>query len=162
MQSLTKERLWHGGSSGRRVFPLVLALAGGCLIAAYGITEGQDAAPESHPLQHPRPHYRSGLEDRVRTFSKAFDLDARQQDELRKVLENQREQIRKVWREGSVPPDYRVSATRLIYDQTEDRIRALLNDEQRKKYKLPKPSNESAVRSDQRSVEYWMNAAKPK
>jgi hypothetical protein len=157
-----RAKVKYRGWSGRWVVPLALALAGGCLIAAYGITEGQDAVPESHSLQPPHRHYRSGLEERVKTFSKAFDLDAKQQDELRKVLESQREQIRKVWREGSVPPPYRVSATRLIYYQTEDRIRALLNDEQRKKYKPPRPSNESAVASDQRSVEYWMNAAKPK
>jgi hypothetical protein len=112
----------------------------------------------------PARHHRSrpGLEDRVRTFSHALDLDVRQQSELRKALVSQREEVRRIWGDASVPAANRISATRAISDKTEDRIRALLNDEQKNKYNPLRQPPEAAADSAQPTVEDWMNAAKPK
>lgn len=118
-------------------------------------------AADAPQRQVPHHHNRIGLEDRVRTLSKALDLDATQQSELRKVLEDQREQVGRIWSDASVPAAYRVSATQAISDKTADRIRALLNEEQRKKYKTARQHG-AAADSAKPNVEAWMDAAKPK
>lgn len=89
-------------------------------------------------------------------LSKSLDLDARQRSDLRKVLEDQREQVSRVWSDTSVPAAYRVSATQAISDRTADQIRALLNDEQRKRYNPPKPPHEATPGSARPSVDPWM------
>jgi len=76
------------------------------------------------------------------------------------VLEGQREQVRKVWSDASVPAAYRVSAIHAISDKTADQIRALLSEEQKKHYNPPKPPREAATGSSRPSVEAWMNQAK--
>jgi phage shock protein A len=90
-----------------------------------------------------------------------LELTEAQQTQLAKVLASQREQIRKLWRDQKVPPEYRVGAMRAINEQTEDRIRALLNDEQKKKYVASRP-RDPARTSQQPNVDYWPNATKPK
>ena len=149
-------------SSGWTVLVWVLALASAGLVPAHAAADGKDSDSAAAARQAPGHHRGSSLDDRVRTLSKALDLDARQQSELRKVLEGQREQVKRVWDDTSVPAGYRVSATQAISDNTADRIRALLNDEQKKKYNPPKPPREAASGSDRPSVETWMNAVKPK
>jgi hypothetical protein len=146
---------------GRLLVLWAITLAGGCL-AAHADEEGQVVGGSP---QRPVPHRaaRSTLEDRVKALTRSLDLDAAQQDGLRQVLEKQREQVRKVWSdESSVPPAYRVSATRTISDATADQIRALLNEEQRKKYTPPRQPRDAAADSTKRSVEDWMNATKSK
>ena len=85
-----------------------------------------------------------------------IELDARQQSELRKALEDQRDQMTRVWSDAAVPAAYRVSATQAIADQTSDRIRALLNEEQRKRYNAPRPKNGLTPGTARPSVEAWM------
>ena len=89
-----------------------------------------------------------------------LDLTDSQQVELAKLLANQREQIRRLWSDGAVAPEFRVSAMRAISDKTEEQIRALLNDEQKKKYVLPR-ATDSPDPSQQSTLEYWLNASKP-
>ena len=149
-------------SFGRTALLWVLALASACLIPAHAAADGNDADHEAAARQALSHHRGSSLDARVRTLSKALDLDAKQQSELRKVLEDQREQIMRVWDDTSVPAVSRVVATQAISDSTADQIRALLNDEQKKKYNPPKPLHEAASGSDGPSVEEWMDAAKPK
>ena len=148
---------------------LVLILASGCLIPAHAATKSQDTnqglvaeIPVRQVLRHDNRH---GLEERVKTLSQALGLDATQQSELRKALESQREQVKKIWNDASMSAAYRVSATQAVSDKTADQIRALLNEEQRKKYKPPAQHNRqhnAADGSAKPGVEDWMNAAKPK
>lgn len=127
--------------------------------------QGQEkaAAPGAEAARQHAPHHAAagqGLEDRVKLLTHELDLDAKQQGEMRKLLESQREQVRRVWNDSSLPAANRVGATRAISDRTGDQIRAMLNEEQRKKYNSAKPPRdaESSPRPD---VEYWMNPAKP-
>lgn len=94
-------------------------------------------------------------------LSKGLDLDARQQDELRNILRNQAEQLRRVRADPAIPGADRMGAMRAILDRTGDRIRAMLNDEQRLKYQAARPAlgAETAQRPD---VEHWMQLTRPK
>ena len=139
---------------------LVLALVGACLLPAHAATEGEAPAAtivQPHTLQH---QHGTSLDNRVRALSKMLSLDTRQQADVRKLLEGQREQVRRVWEDAAVPAPYRISATQAISDKTADQIRALLNDEQKKKYNPPKQPHE-ALAGSAPSVETWMNPAKP-
>jgi hypothetical protein len=149
------------GGMVRPVLHLALLLALGCLIPAQADTAGQGSAGDSTVRQGQRHYKKHSLEERVRKLTQWLALDATQQSELRKVLEDQREQIRKVWDDASVPAAYRISATQAISDKTADQIRALLNEEQRKKFNPPRQPREAAG-SVKPSVEDWMDAAKPK
>lgn len=89
-------------------------------------------------------------------LTRALDLDAVQQATLRNLLIVQATLIDEVWRDPSVPSAYRVGATRSISNHTADEIRAMLNDEQKKKYdpsRQPRPASSTAA-----TLEAWMNA----
>ncbi len=136
-----------------------------CLLSAsvVGIARADNGAtaatpPPSRVATHPKE---SPLESRVQMLAKGLDLDLAQQAKLRMVLENQREELLQVWREAAVPASARVGATRAINSQTADRIRALLTEEQRKKYKPPEQFHEGSAATGTRTIEDWMKMANP-
>ena len=145
----------------RQLLPFLVAVALACICAPAAFAEEPAphiAAPEqTKPPRDQRP----GLDNRARRLVKVLELTEAQQTELARVLASQRELIRKLWSDQKVPPEYRVGAMRAINEQTEDRIRALLNDEQKKKYVASRP-RDPARTSQQPNVDYWPNAAKPK
>lgn len=145
---------WRAGLPGL----LVLALAAPGLLPARVAAAEQAAGETSRRPARPRGT-RSGLEDRVATLTKALDLDAKQQAALRKVLQGQREQVRRIWSDESVPSANRISATKALSRQTADQIRALLNEEQRKKYDPP-PQRDAGNAAGNVHVEDWMKGGK--
>jgi hypothetical protein len=157
-----QRRAGLGTTAGTRIDEALVFLAVmvsvACVIPGGALAQRQ-STPEN-PAAAEAAHHRSVLDVRVKALTKALDLDAAQQSELKKVLEDQREQVRNVWADTAVAAPYRISATRAINDKTADRNRALLNDEQKKKYNPPRPPHEAAP--DGPSVEDWMNAAKRK
>jgi hypothetical protein len=96
------------------------------------------------------------LEDRVATFSKALALDAAQQAQLRKILLQQRDAVRNIWRDRSLSPAERVPATLAANERIGDEIRSILNDEQKRKYNPPKPAALPEP-GERRSVEQWLD-----
>ena len=72
--------------------------------------------------------------------------------------EAQRAEVAKVWSDASVPSAIRVGATQAIGDRTAERIRTLLNDEQRRKYIQPR-QHEVPVGAAGGDVQKWMQAA---
>ena len=132
---------------------MVLAGLVFCLVPAYAATEDASSVVESVQSQGKHRHKGHSLDDRVRTLAQSLDLDAEQQSELRKVLQSQREEIMRVWSDTSVPAPYRVSATLAISDRTADQIRALLNDEQKKKYSPPRARHEPSTSAVEPNVE---------
>ncbi len=137
---------------------LQLALASVCLVGARAsaaeAAQATQAPSPVTPRRHgPRSATGRDLEGRVRLLAKSLDLDARQQAQLRLLLESQREAISRVWGDPAIPADDRVGATRAILRRTEDRIRALLNEEQRKKYPAAAGPRDATPPPD---VEYWL------
>ena len=87
----------------------------------------------------------------------AAEQDAAAEQMLQSSLEldsSQREAIQQVWGDTSLPPAIRVSRTQAISDRTADGIRALLDDEQRKKYIQPR-QREASVGTGGAGVEAW-------
>ena len=154
--------LGTGNRNGKARVTILMAvsLVSGLVAGIAGAQDG--ASPARPPLPRAASHSKdSVLESRVQMLTKALDLDAAQQVQLRKVLESQREELLQVWREGAVPASDRVGATRAINTQTADRIRALLTEKQRTKYKPPEAAHEPAAATNTRTVEDWMKMANP-
>jgi hypothetical protein len=103
------------------------------------------------------PHHgrRSGLEERVALLTKELDLDAKQQAGVRRALLRQRDQVQRIWRDGAVPSADRIFATRAVSNQTAQQIRALLNEEQRKRYDPPAEADVGHA-IGKANVESWM------
>jgi len=98
---------------------------------------------------------RSGLGARLATLTRALDLDPGQQAAVRRVLEDQRLQVQRIWGAESASAADRIAATRQLSTQTADWIRAILNEEQRKRYDPPAPGDPGkTTRSAQ--VEDWL------
>jgi len=133
-------------------------------VAAVPIRADEPAAAPAAALPRPTAHTQVAgtLDHRVNVLTKALALDPRQQAELRTILEEQRVAVLKIWRDPKLLPAERAPATHAVADRTADRIRAILNDEQREKYNPPKPPPPPPPASGAPNVETWMKTTRPK
>jgi len=148
-------KTWIGKATRHAALALAIAPA----FPAPAATEGLETASvvALHASRH--PVRQAGIDDRINTLSQALNLDAAQQAGVKKLLEDQREQVMKVWSDAAVPAAFRISATQAISVRTSDQIRALLNEEQKSKYNQPRQPH-APTASSQRSVEAWMDTGK--
>ena len=94
------------------------------------------------------------IDESVRRLARGLDLDAGQQTRLREILVNQHRQVM-LLRNGAAAASGDVTgATMAIYDQTRARIRAMLNDEQLKKYPAALPRDQTAPA--QADLQKWL------
>jgi hypothetical protein len=134
--------------------PAWVPLAG---LRAAGQTSGSvDTKAQPQP-QAPGRRRSITIDDRVKRFAESLDLSEAQQSEVKKTLEFQQVQIRRIRLDGSLSGDERISRLRSLQDNTVAEIRAVLNDEQKKKYD-PLAVRRTPKASPQPSVEDWMKA----
>jgi cytidylate kinase len=119
------------------------------------------AALERGRQQAPHRHRRTNAEDRLQGLVKGLKLDRAQQAEVRRALQAHREAIRRLTSEPADPEVSRVAAIHAITDRTTERIRTVLNDEQKKLYSQPLP-HDFAAGEGKPGVEEWLNALRPK
>jgi hypothetical protein len=110
-----------------------------------------------HPSQRLTPE--QALDERVLRLTRALELDEAQQARLREVLTNERRQIMKLRTDNPHPQADRVGPALAILDHTREEIRAMLNEEQKKKYPAPVPR--SATTAASADVDYWMRLMQP-
>lgn len=144
---------------------LVLVLAGLPLMghaeqaatpAPAAATADADASDSSNAAPARRTAL-SPMDRRIALLAKELDLDARQQAEVRRILMQQRAEVNKAWSNESVPAAQRIAASRAIGDKTADRIRAILNDQQRENYIKPRRSMTEQAPPKEK-VESWIDA----
>jgi hypothetical protein len=97
----------------------------------------------------------SRLDERVALLASELELDTGQQAEVRKVLQVQRDRLQQAWNDPARSSADRIGVSQAISEQTADRIRALLREDQRKKY-IAKPTRAANDRPEQ-GVDYWMD-----
>jgi hypothetical protein len=110
--------------------------------------------------QAPRRHLAPTSEQRLRRLVQMLKLDAAQQAEVRRALQAHRDAIRRVTSSRTDAELPRVAAIRAITDHTTARIRAILNDEQKKLYREPlphEPAGEPRPRVDE-----WLDRLQPR
>jgi len=101
------------------------------------------------------------LDDRVKAFAKALDLNESQQAAVKKILEQRQVEMLRIRQDTSIDGSDRIGKFRALQDQTVQRIRAVLNDDQKKKYD-PLAIRNREPAPDQKSVEDWLKATTPK
>jgi hypothetical protein len=142
----------RGKNRWRQTLLLAACLLPGVLAA--GQTPGSaDTKPQARPAFR-----RVAIDDQVKRLAKSLDLSETQQSEVKRILEYQQIQMRRIREDGSIPGDERIGRFRALQDSTVSRISAILNDEQKKKYN-PLAVREVQKASPQPSVEDWMKAA---
>jgi hypothetical protein len=95
------------------------------------------------------------LDRRVALLAGELNLDVGQRAKVKSLLLSQRDQVRKVWSDELAPAVVRVKTTQNISDHTAEQIRALLTEEQRKRYIQPR-NDKVASNTDRQDVEVWM------
>jgi hypothetical protein len=120
----------------------------------------QTTAPESTPAARARLHrspHRTPTEvidANVRRLAQGLKLDQEQQAKLRQILVEQYADLMKL-RADSAPGTDHAGAMRAIVDRTRERIREMLNDEQKKQYATDVPREvTAATRAD---LEHWLD-----
>ncbi len=98
------------------------------------------------------------LERRLQAMTRELGLDPTQQTRVRQLLEQQRDTIRRIWRDPSVLPAERAALTQAQTEHTGDAIRAVLTAEQKKIYNRER-KDEPPPAEGKRSVEQWMDAS---
>jgi uncharacterized membrane protein len=112
------------------------------------------SAPRSRSHRPPHRTPAQVIDANVRRLAQGLKLDQQHQIELRKILVDQYAQMIQL-RTESAPSTDRVGAMRAIVDRTRDRIRAMLNDEQKKQYATDVPREvTAATRAD---LEHWLD-----
>jgi hypothetical protein len=121
--------------------------------------EGAHPAGAHAPSHAQHPVHRSPeqvLDERIAALGKSLGLDAGQQAQVRKILLVQRDQLRQVWSDPARSSADRIGASQSINNRTEDQIRAILNEEQRKQYIVSKPTG-AAGEHPEHGLDYWMD-----
>jgi hypothetical protein len=136
----------------------MLAVAAALAAPSLGAASDEPAAIQHPSRQAARPHPGSTLDERVALLTHELKLAAGQQAALRRILEEHRAQVVRAWNDPSLPAASRVGATQAIGDRTAERIRALLDDNQKRTYGSPRQARE-AVAGARPSVEDWMSKA---
>jgi hypothetical protein len=149
------------------VGPRATAQAGeSAALPAASQAPAQPPAPSVSAPSHAapaRPHgmyRRRTIDDRVKQLAKALDLNETQQAGVKAVLEHQQIQARKIQFEQGVDGNERIGRLRALQEDTVLRIRALLNDEQKKKYDPLSHAQPNATPSDS-YVDQWMKHHQP-
>ena len=129
-------------------------LAGGVLLAHLAVGQAPGVAS---PQRHTQSVYRRrSLDERVKSFAETLNLDPAQQAGVKAVLERQQREARQIQFDQSLLGAERIGRFRALQQDTVSRIRALLNEEQRKKYD---PLNHGVTATtSQPSVEDWLKA----
>lgn len=112
-----------------------------------------NVVPERHAGS---PYRRTSLDERVKAFAKALDLTETQQAGVKSILQRQEIQARKIQFDSAISGADRIVRFRALQQQTVSQIRALLNEEQKKKYDPFKHAPPG--QSPQPSVEDWLKA----
>jgi hypothetical protein len=127
----------------------------GQLPAAAGATP-----PVRHSHQPKHLTVAQSIDASVHRLTLSLDLTPDQQQTLRQILVEQHHRIAKLRGAGAAAPTDVTATTLAIYDQTKSRIRAMLNEEQKRKYVADVPRGELAPA--QADLKHWMELEESK
>ena len=100
------------------------------------------------------------IDDRVRVLARSLDLNEAQRAAVKKILEQRRQETLRIRQDPSISGGARIDRFRALQDNTVERIRAVLNEEQKKKYD-PLAVRRMQPAPQQRSVEDWLKVTTP-
>lgn len=124
------------------------------------------AASESAPARvAPRRttatrYKRQSMDDRIAVMSKNLALTEDQRTAVKRILLWRQQKMLSI-RNSDAPGAARIGQVRTLQDQTVERIRAVLTDEQKKKYDPLAVRDAPTPDTPQRSLEDWIKATTP-
>jgi hypothetical protein len=138
---------------------LSLALVSPILLSGAPVV-AQVAGAASPARQTHRGHRRPSIDERVKLLAKNLDLNEAQQSAVKNILEQRQRETLRIRRDPSISGSARIERFRALQENTVLRIRAVLNEEQKKKYDPLAPRRLQPA-PQQRSVEDWLKATTP-
>ena len=138
----------------------------GLALAATMFAVDAPAAPQAAAAAGParqthRAHGPSSIDDRVKMFAKSLDLNQAQQAAVKRILEQRQQQTLQMRLDPSITGSVRIERFRALQVSTVQQIRAVLNEEQSKKYDPLAPRRLQPA-PEQKSVEDWLKVTTPK
>jgi hypothetical protein len=130
-------------------------------VLALGTAALAQTAGTAAPVRQPARH-RKGLtiDDRVKGLAKTLELNEAQQSAVKAILVQRQQETLRLRLDPSISGDARIAQFRALQVRTVERIRAVLNDEQKKRYD-PLASDKIKPEPGGRSVEDWINLTTP-
>jgi hypothetical protein len=131
--------------------------------AAAAATPEASAEPPAPNVETPRVSHHQpvrrltvgqSIDENVRRLSRGLNLDLGQQVRLRQILVDQHAQMTQLRSRGSGVSADVTGPMLAIYDQSRARIRAMLNEEQLRKYPAAVPREQTAPA--QADLQHWM------
>jgi Spy/CpxP family protein refolding chaperone len=119
----------------------------------------QVAKVENPEPKKPQRYRTSTIDSRVSLLAKGLDLTEAQQSAVKKILEERRQQSLRIRQNASISGGDRIEQFRILQQSTVARIRAVLNEEQRKKY--DPFASQKIQQTPERSVEDWLKLTTP-
>jgi Spy/CpxP family protein refolding chaperone len=110
-----------------------LALAG-LLSMAGGAAIAQDNATTAPQQGQPYGHRGMNPDGQLQHLTKALDLTADQQAQLKPILENAHQQMMQVHEDQSLSQQDRRTKMQSLHEDTKSKIEAVLNDTQKQKF----------------------------
>jgi Spy/CpxP family protein refolding chaperone len=113
-----------------------LSLGLGTAFGQYGQSQsgpdqaGQGSGMEGHTGRHQMP----SVDDQVKHMAKKLNLSDDQQAKLKPILEDQRKQMEQIRDDSSLSREDRFSKMKSVHENSASQIKALLNDDQQKKF----------------------------
>jgi hypothetical protein len=148
-------RIGAGRAFLRLALVLPILLPGAPLVA-----QAAGAASSARQTQTHRSRRRPTLDDRVKVLAKNLELNEAQQIAVKKILEQRQQEALRIRLDPSISGGARIEQFRALQDNTVLRIRAVLNEEQKKKYD-PLAVRRIQPAPQQRSVEDWLKITTP-
>jgi len=108
-----------------------------------------------------RNHKRPSPDERGKALAKYLELSETQQTALQKILEQRQQEVLRMRFSPLPAGSAQIDRFRAIQDKTANRIRAVLNQQQRKKYDLLAIRRSTSPGSNT-SVQDWLKAATPR
>jgi len=103
---------------------------------------------------------RPSLDDRIKTLAVTLNLDQQQQVAVKRILEQRQQETLRLRHDTSITGSTRIERLRALQDQTVQRIRLVLNDEQKKRYD-PLAVRKAGPAHGQKSLEDWLKVTTP-
>ncbi|MBZ5685904.1 MAG: hypothetical protein LAP86_12805 [Acidobacteriia bacterium] len=94
-------------------------------------------------------------------LARSLELNEAQKVAVKKILEQRQQETLRIRLDSSISGGTRIERFRALQDHTVEQIRAVLNDEQKKKYD-PLAVRRVGPAPDQKSVEDWLKVTNPK
>ncbi len=119
------------------IFICIFLLALGAFAQEAAKPSDQQPQPPEPREQQPPPQAAQpqppSIDDQVKALAQELNLDAPQQAKVKTILEDQRTQAMAVIGDTTLPREEKVQKIRAIREGTISKVRALLNDDQKKK-----------------------------